>query len=153
MKPTELKPLASFSLASTAGNEHEAMAQVAAVAVTLGLSSKRIERLKTAVAEATMNATEHGNHFQPEVPVLIEVLGSETALAVRITDSGGDKPLPPAETPDIEAKLAGLQKPRGWGLFLMSKMVDEVNVTASHQHHTVELVLNLEGEDHEWTTA
>ena len=50
-----------------------------------------------------------------------------------------------AETPDLEAKLEGRQKPRGWGLLLIEKMVDEARVTSEEGKHTVELVLRLEG--------
>jgi anti-sigma regulatory factor (Ser/Thr protein kinase) len=44
--------------------------------------------------------------------------------------------------PDIDAKLAGLQSPRGWGLFLIRNMVDELNTSSDDRHHTVELVVN-----------
>ena len=50
-----------------------------------------------------------------------------------------------AELSDLEAKLAGLQKPRGWGLFLIKNMVDDVRVTSDERHHTVELVMQLGG--------
>ena len=66
-------------------------------------------------------------------------------LAVRITDEGLGGPIGEAETPDLDAKLAGLQKPRGWGLFLIENMVDEIRVSDAGGRHTVELVLNLEG--------
>ena len=33
--------------------------------------------------------------------------------------------------PDLEAKLAGLQTPRGWGLFLIGNMVDECETAAT----------------------
>ena len=52
--------------------------------------------------------------------------------------------------PDLEAKLAGLQKPRGWGLFLIENMVDELRVSDADGRHTVELVLNLEGGGDGW---
>ncbi|MBK6434003.1 hypothetical protein [Candidatus Amarolinea dominans] len=45
--------------------------------------------------------------------------------------------------PDLEAKLAGLQSPRGWGLFLIRSMVDDMRVTEDGVHHTVELIMNL----------
>ena len=32
--------------------------------------------------------------------------------------------------------------PRGWGLFLIQNMVDEMNVSANSDHHVIELVLN-----------
>ena len=46
---------------------------------------------------------------------------------------------------DLEAKLAGLQTPRGWGLFLIENMVDEMNVLSDEVHHTIELVVYIEG--------
>ncbi len=55
-----------------------------------------------------------------------------------------------AEAPDIERKLAGLQTPRGWGLFLMRAMVDELAVTSDGNERTVELghaPRRREGED------
>src|SRR3712207_883660 len=124
------------------------MERVAQVVKGLGLSEQRLERLKTAVAEATMNAMEHGNRYRPEVPVVIEVLSSETALFVRITDQGGTPvPEPDKEVPDIEAKLEGMQTQRGWGLFLIQNMVDEMHITSDEVHHTVALVMHLEGGD------
>ena len=60
-------------------------------------------------------------------------------LSVRITDRGGDEPIAEAETPDLEAKLEGLQKPRGWGLFLIQNMVDDVRVETDGSDHTIEL--------------
>ena len=50
------------------------------------------------------------------------------------------------ETPDIGAKLSGEQSPRGWGLFLIKNMVDEMRVTGDETHHTVELLMNILGD-------
>ncbi|MBI3914086.1 MAG: ATP-binding protein [Chloroflexi bacterium] len=133
--------LKEFSLPSERGNERQAMTQVADAVKELGLPAARLEKLKTAVAEATMNALEHGNKFHADVPVLIKVLTSPDAVAVQITDHGGEQNIPEAETPDLEAKLAGMQTPRGWGLFLIKNLVDEMNVTSDEKHHTVELIL------------
>lgn len=94
-----------------------------------------------------MNAMEHGNDYRPEVPVTIQVLASETVLSVRITDEGGGAPIPEPEAPDLEAKLASQQAPRGWGLFLIENMVDEMHVTSNEACHTVELILRLKGDD------
>jgi anti-sigma regulatory factor (Ser/Thr protein kinase) len=124
------------------------MDQVVAAVRELNLSEAHLQRLGTAVAEATMNSIEHGNKNRPEVPVTIQVRVSETALSVRITDDGGGQPMPKPEVPNLEAKLAGLQSPRGWGLFLIEKMVDEMHVTSDEDHHTIELILHLKGEQH-----
>ncbi len=139
--------VAELTIPSQPGNEREAMEEVAKLCATMGLTADRFEKLKTAVAEATMNAMEHGNKYVAEVPVQIDVLKSETAVLVRISDQGGGRPAKKTELPDLEAKLAGLQSPRGWGLFLIKNMVDEMNITENGTVHTVELVVNLgEGE-------
>jgi serine/threonine-protein kinase RsbW len=114
----------------------------------LGLPERTLERLKTAVAEATMNAMEHGNRYNPEVPVEIQVWLLEECLLVRIIDRGsGPPPSPDTEIPDLEAKLEGMQTPRGWGLFLIKNMVDELRVSGNPNHHTIELVIYLKGDD------
>ena len=145
----EVRTVAEFDLPSERGNERLAMEKVADAIQGLGLAPARLERLKTAVAEATMNAMEHGNGYRPEVPVSIKVLASGAALSVRITDRGGGRPIPEAEVPDLDAKLAGEQSPRGWGLFLIKNMVDHVFVASDDTHHTVELVLSLKGAGHD----
>src|SRR5687767_2956057 len=141
--------LAKLSVSSEPGNERLAMERVAEVVKELGLSEERLERLKTAVAEATMNAMEHGNRYDPDVPVKIQVWLLEESLLVRIIDRGGSPPPSPnaTEVPDLEAKLEGMQTPRGWGLFLIKNMVDEVRVSGNPDHHTVELVMLFKGED------
>ena len=62
--------LAELSVPSEPGNERIAMERVAEVVKELGLSEQRLERLKTAVAEATMNAIEHGNRRLPRCQLL-----------------------------------------------------------------------------------
>ncbi|HEU4319453.1 MAG TPA: SpoIIE family protein phosphatase [Acidimicrobiia bacterium] len=138
--------LTSFTLASVEGNERVAIDRVAEVVGTFGLDSARFEKLKTAVGETVMNAIEHGNDNDPSLDVGVEVVADERRVAVRVSDLGGDKVIPETTTPDIEAKLAGEQTPRGWGLFLIEQMVDEVNRTRINGSNVVELVMNREGE-------
>lgn len=136
--------LTDFALPSEPGNERQAMERVAAAVHDLGLSPPRLEQLKTAVAEAIMNAMEHGNLYRPELPVTVRVLASPDDVIVLIGDQGSRAvPATNAAVPDLEAKLEGLQSPRGWGLFLIQNMVDELRVTTDENHHTVELVMHL----------
>ena len=139
------RTLVELSVPSEPGNERLAMEEVAGTVEGLGLPDRTLERLKTAVAEATMNAMEHGNRYRAEVPVLIEVAASDADLSVRITDEGSGPPAFDSETPDLAAKLDGAQTPRGWGLFLIKSMVDEMNVTGDERHHTVELIVHRGG--------
>jgi anti-sigma regulatory factor (Ser/Thr protein kinase) len=141
------RTLAELSIPSERGNERRAAEEVAKAVSGLGLPEKTLERLKTAVAEATMNAMEHGNRYRAELPVLIEVSVSEVDLSVKITDEGSGPPAFHSETPDIEAKLEGEQSLRGWGLFLIRNLVDDMNVTGDEHHHTIELIINLKGDN------
>ena len=142
----EMELLDSFSVPSEDGNERSVMDRVAGAVAGLGLSEDQAQRLGTAVSEAAMNAIEHGNKRQAELPVDVEVLAAPDSVMVRVTDHGGGREIPDPETPDLEAKLAGEQTPRGWGLFLIEHMVDELRTTSDDSHHTVELVMNREGD-------
>ncbi|MBX3061436.1 MAG: SpoIIE family protein phosphatase [Anaerolineae bacterium] len=143
----QLLVLDDFEAASEPGGERAVMERVADAVKATKLSSTRIERLKTAVAEATMNAMEHGNHFHTDIPVKVKVLANAETIKVLITDrdQGGGGSDVVAPMPDLEAKLAGTQSPRGWGLFLIKAMVDEMRIHTENNEHTIELMLKLEG--------
>src|SRR3954451_2968184 len=139
--------LAAFEVQSRPGGEREAIERVAAAVTGLRLAPARLERLKTAVGEATMNAMEHGSAYRADRPVAIRVVRSPDVLRVQVIDHGGAFELTPPEVPDIEAKLAGEQTARGWGLFLIQKMVDEAHVRTEDGRRVLELVLHLRGGD------
>jgi serine phosphatase RsbU (regulator of sigma subunit)/CHASE1-domain containing sensor protein/anti-sigma regulatory factor (Ser/Thr protein kinase) len=141
----DLRILADFTLPSEPGNERPAMEKVADAVKELPLSGQRLARLKTAVAESTMNAMEHGNRYDPEVPVRIQVWLLKDRLLVRVIDRGsGPQSSLTTKGPDLEAKLQDSQTARGWGVFLIERMVDEVRISGNPDHHTVELVMRLE---------
>jgi anti-sigma regulatory factor (Ser/Thr protein kinase) len=142
MASSSYHKLASFTVPSEPGNERIALAQVAEAVAGQGLSASRLDRLKTAVAEAAMNAIEHGNRNQAEIPVDVEVVAAEGDIVVTITDQGGaPEQAGPGEEPDLVRKLAGEQAPRGWGLFLIRHMVDAMDVTTDGTRHTVTLIM------------
>ncbi len=135
-----------FEVPSAEGNERLAIERVSAAIADLGLPESRLDRLKTAVGEATMNAMEHGSGYREDRPVSVRVLTGDGRVRVQITDLGGAPPEVEREVPDLEAKLEGLQRPRGWGLFLIENMVDETRETSDGEHHTLELGMRLEGD-------
>jgi len=161
--------LDAFTLASEPGNERLALARVAGTVQGLGLSQARLERLKTAVAEATMNAIEHGNGNRPEIPVEVEVTQNGEEIVVAISDQGGENNAGSGpgegtpdgrgdgqgddagghEEPDLARKLDGEQSPRGWGLFLIRNMVDAMHVTTDGQRHTIWLAMRTGGAAHD----
>ena len=149
---TRPKPrrLDKFTLPSQPGNERLVLARVAGIVKDLGLSETRLEKLKTAVAEATMNAIEHGNGNRAEIPVEVEVTQDGDDIVVAISDQGGDAAgqAGPAQEPDLLQKLDGAQSPRGWGLFLIRNMVDAMDVTTDGQQHTIWLTMRTGGAAH-----
>jgi anti-sigma regulatory factor (Ser/Thr protein kinase) len=151
--------LDAFELPSEPGNERLALARVADSVRGLGLPEGRLEKLKTAVAEATMNAIEHGNKNCAEIPVEIEVTLDGDEIIVAISDQGGEEfaatasaeafaATASAEEPDLLKKLDGGQSPRGWGLFLIRNMVDAMDVTTNGQRHTIWLTMRTGGAAH-----
>jgi serine phosphatase RsbU (regulator of sigma subunit)/anti-sigma regulatory factor (Ser/Thr protein kinase) len=138
--------IAEFEVPSELGNERLVMDRVTEAVAPLHIEAQRLERLKTAVSEAAMNAIEHGNRGVAELPVKVRVSTTPEELSVTIIDQGGGRPIPDAQTPDLEAKLAGAQNPRGWGLFLIKNMVDDLRATTDGAHHKIELILRLKGE-------
>lgn len=146
--PEEIQTLASYDISSEPGNELDAAERAVEVVARQGLSGQIQERVKTAVAETTMNAMEHGNHFKPEVPVTIWIGRNESELVVRVVDRGVRYDPGQSEQPDLDAKLAGVQSPRGWGLFLIQNMVDRMRIIPGNQHNVVELRWTIQ-ENHE----
>lgn len=136
--------LVEFEVPSAEGNERVALERVSAIVAPLGLEQARLNRLETAVGEATMNAMEHGNSYREDLPVKVRVLTDADRVRVQIVDQGGATEKGDAEVPDLEAKLAGLQSPRGWGLFLIKEMVDEAHEQTDGPEHVLELVMHLE---------
>jgi serine/threonine-protein kinase RsbW len=76
------------------------------------------------VAEACLNAIEHGNKMDTSTKVGITLTIEESKLQVSVKDEGkGFKEIP---NPSIENKIGGKDKPRGWGIFLIKSLVNEV---------------------------
>jgi len=137
-----MRVAAKFTVSSEPGNERFAAERVRQILTGVEADDPQLDRLQTAVAEATLNAMEHGNHFQPDSPVLIRVEADDNEVRVSVTD-GGRGAGSPYEEPDLDRKLAGLQSPRGSGLFLIREMVDSVSDEVVAGRQTVHLSVRL----------
>lgn len=112
------------NLPSELGFEKVAMSTAASMAELMGFSTDRIEDLKTAVAEACINAIEHGNQFSNALMVGVELSNCDDQLEVRVIDDGRGIVHSPA-APNIDRKIHGEEDPRGMGMFLIRALVDE----------------------------
>lgn len=111
-------------LPSELGFEKVAMSTAASMAALMGFSEDRIEDLKTAVAEACINAIEHGNQMDSALSVGVVLSTSEDELEVKVIDDGAGVMAAP-HAPDIDRKVHGEEDPRGMGMFLIQALVDE----------------------------
>ena len=136
-------------LPSRLGFEKVAMSTAASMAKIMGFTEDRIDDLKTAVAEACINAIEHGNQLNAEIPMGIVLSMSPGELEVKVLDDGngmGESPSP--NKPDIDLKMSGEQEARGMGMFLIQALVDEVEwVPRTEGQSFVRLVIRLNKEN------
>ena len=134
-------------LPSRMGYEKVAMSTAAAVAKLMGFREDRVEDLKTAVAEACINAIEHGNRMNEGLSVGVVLSAGKDALEVKVIDDGkGMKG--PRPKPDIDRKIHGEEDPRGMGMFLIQALVDEAEwvAGANGKSSYVRLVIRLDPE-------
>lgn len=129
---------------SRLGLERVAMVTATCLARRMGFSEERTDNITLAVSEACTNAIEHGNKLQEDLSVVVIFTMDADRLEVKIVDQGpGMEPEAPVP-PDIAKKIRGEESPRGMGLFLIEKLVDECEfVSGSEEGSYTRLVLYL----------
>ncbi len=143
---SERDELDRFAVPDDAPDERAAMERVTEAVNALDLAPSRLADLRTAVAEAVMNAVEHGNAGRDDLPVEVRVTAGDDTIIVEVTDHGAGEPLPDTVAePDLDAKLRGEQSPRGWGLFLIRELLDDLQIHPNEVGHTISLVLARNG--------
>jgi serine/threonine-protein kinase RsbW len=113
------------NLPSKIGYERVAMECSASFAKMAGLVAERIEDLKSAVAEACINAMQHGNKWHPEARVVVNMNLRDDTFVVSVMDQGDGVPEIP-EYPGITRVIEENVPPRGLGVFMIQHLVDEV---------------------------
>jgi len=128
---------------SVMGYEKIAMETAASTAKRMGFTEDRIEDLKTAIAEACLNAIEHGNKMDTSTKVGITLTMEESRLQVAVKDEG--KGVGEISSPSIASKIEGKDKTRGWGIFLIKSLVNEVKFELSPEGgNVVKMIIYLE---------
>ncbi|MEJ2731243.1 MAG: ATP-binding protein [Deltaproteobacteria bacterium] len=131
------------SLPSRLGYERIAMDCSASFAKMAGFAPQRIEDLKTAVAEACLNAIEHGNKSHPDTRVLVTMDFKDDRFSVLVKDGGnGITQLPKDRA--VMRSIEKLEPPKGLGIYLIKQLVDEVEFNnMTKDGHAVKLVIKL----------
>ena len=131
------------SLPSRLGYERIAMDCSASFAKMAGFAPERIEDLKTAVAEACLNAIEHGNKDHPDTRVLVTMNFKDDRFSVSVKDNGNGIPSLPKDKAVMQS-IEKLEPPKGLGTYLIKQLVDEVEFNnMTHDGHTVKMVIKL----------
>lgn len=129
-------------LPSTQGAEKIAMDFAGKVAKSMKFPADRIEDLKTAVAEACMNAIEHGNKLDAATRVGIRLTLDNGRLQVTVQDKGSG--IGKIRAPDLDSRIEGKTDPRGWGIFLIENLMDEVTFESTAEGNVVKMIIYLE---------
>jgi serine/threonine-protein kinase RsbW len=134
-------------LPSVMGYEKVAMSTAASLAKLKGFPEDRVEDLKTAVAEACINAIEHGNRMNEKLSIGVVISAGDDELEVKVIDDGKGMNKQQAK-PDIDKKMHGEEDPRGMGMFLIQALVDEAEWVAGTDGKSsyVRLVIRLDKE-------
>lgn len=140
-----LKPI-TVSLPSDMNYLDIARAFVAEVGGKVGLDPSAIHDLQLAVTEAVTNVIEHAYAGDSNQRIELAIEKDGELFVVAITDSGQNR-FDPASKPDPDMKEYLSQcRVGGLGLFLMRKLMDEVEFTQDERHNRVRLVKRVKSE-------
>jgi serine/threonine-protein kinase RsbW len=109
------------------GSEKIVRERAGAFAGVAGFGAERIEDIKTAVSEATLNAIEHGMSHDPSGMVIIRLESDREGMRITVSNKGRPFVAPDVK-PDIKDKIEGRDRPRGWGLYLIKELADDVAI-------------------------
>ena len=131
------------SLPSRLGYERIAMDCSASFAKLAGFAPERVNDLKTAVAEACLNAIEHGNRDHPDTRVLVTMNFKDDRFSVCVKDNGNGIASLPKDTAVMQS-IEKLEPPVGLGTYLIKQLVDEVEFNnMTKDGHEVKMVIKL----------
>jgi anti-sigma regulatory factor (Ser/Thr protein kinase) len=116
--------------------ELEAGEQASELAAQAHMEPDRADELRLAVQEAFINASEHSGASDGRVYVTLALWGDERPRVVQVTVRDTGVGFTDPETQGTMRAPVGKPRKRGWGLTLIRRLVDEVEID-SGSHGTV----------------
>jgi serine/threonine-protein kinase RsbW len=139
-----MEQLLELHLPNILGAEKEAIKKAVIIAENLGFARDRIEDLKTALAEACINAIEHGNKFDQNKKVRVTLAANNKSLEVIVHDEG--EGIDPKKIPTKRVRDDGFPCRRGYGVFLMSNLMNEFYFEKNPgKGNNVKMLMHLNG--------
>ena len=139
-----MEQLLELHLPNILGAEKEAIKKAVTIAEKMGFARDRIEDLKTALAEACINAIEHGNKFDQNKKVKVTLAANNKSLEVIVHDEGDG--IDPEKIPKKRVRDNGLPCRRGYGVFLISNLMNEFYFEKNPgKGNNVKMLMHLNG--------
>jgi serine/threonine-protein kinase RsbW len=139
-----MEQLLELHLPNILGAEKEAIKKAVTVAEKMGFARDRIEDLKTALAEACINAIEHGNKFDQNKKVRVTLAADTNSLQVIVYDEGDG--IDPKKIPKKRVRDDGFPCRRGYGVFLITNLMNEFYFEKNPgKGNNVKMLMHLNG--------
>lgn len=132
------------TLSVEASTEHlsEVREFVATHAQNTGLKAKQIDEIQLAVDEAYTNIIKHAYKNSPKKKVNIEIGSDSSQVWITLIDEGNSFDPTTYSEPDIMQRIK--QKKRGgMGVYLIKKLMDQVQYSSKGQVNEIRMVKNL----------
>lgn len=130
----------SWTIESELGQEKKVIQQLVQSLKDSRFHESRLDEIVTSVAEACLNAIEHGNGLNRPLPVTVSMRVMPDRYMFRICDRGGGFRIGLASEPAPQVTDRIKQdNPRGWGLVLIKAYSDSVSVFPEDGGSCVEL--------------
>ncbi|MEI6313331.1 MAG: ATP-binding protein [Syntrophus sp. (in: bacteria)] len=104
----------------------------------LNLSSSLVDEVELAVSEACTNAIRHGADAAESAMVIVSFHMSETQLVIEVSDQGAGFNFEEVPQPAFDQHPEG-----GYGLYIIQKMMDEVQYKRGSEMNTLTMKKNL----------
>ena len=142
------KTTLELRLLSELGNEKFAMEFAEDIAIEMGFQREKIEDLKIVIAEACLNAIEHGNKGNKKMKVILGFNLYDSHLEIQVQDHGKGKNFVPEsiERPNIKDRIIGkVKKRRGLGIYIINNIVDKMEYLNRKDGTYLRIVMKLPG--------
>lgn len=134
--PSAWQTLIEVYLAGQPGVDQLAWNYVAGVVRSFNLAPADLERLQTTIVETMLKAIEPSPNYRSDLPVPIRLRASYKILTE-----------PTSAQKDVSGLIANMpaqESLRGWGFFLIERVVDNSQTPLENSTHSIELFLYRE---------
>ena len=136
----------SHTLDSSLDSVNRAEEVATEFASKLGFDEETMNRISMAVREAAVNAVLHGNHYDPNKKMIVQLENTGKALVISVRDQG--QGMDPEKVPDPLAP-ENLLKQSGRGIFLIRAFMDDVQIRNLEPGTEITMKKNVQGESAE----